>query len=207
MGDENGIFATLERWRARLFFAGAVALVITGGTFAAEALLDMRLTNHLATGPAWTIVFLGYLGLYRELAARHRWLARLAAILATVGPVGFIFVFVESVLDIAGVTTPAWVEILGLLALVGITMGPLVCGVTSLYTGAHARKVGLLLLGPSIVYYVNITRIVLQGGTTRPAVTTLILAAQVLVVSSISYQLRSSDAPANRVEPPANQTV
>jgi len=207
MSDGNGLFTTLEHWRATLFLIGAAALLVTAGTFAAEAVLDVRLTNHIATGLAWTIVFLGYLGFYRELAAGHRWLARVGAGLAIIGVLGFSIVFVQSALDVAGVTIPAWVEVMGLLPLVGITLGPLVCGATSLYTGAHVRKISLLLLGPSIVYYVNIARIALQGGDTQPAVTTVILIAQFLIVSSIGYQLRTTDAPTNRMEPSTDQTA
>lgn len=189
------LLVRLERWRSTLFLIGAAALLVLAGTFAAEAMTDMSIENHLVTGAAWTIVFLGYLGLYPALADQGGWLARAAGICAAFGAAGFGFIFLSRALDNLGLVPlearPAWIGVLVVLPMVGINIGPLLYGVTSLRTQIFPRNFGFLLIVPSLLYYVNISRAVLRPGPTDPAVTTVLVMGYTVAMFGVGYLLRT----------------
>lgn len=190
------LLVRLERRRSTLFLTGAAALLVLAGLFAVEAMTDRVIEHRLVLGTAWTIVFLGYLGLYPALADDDGWLARAAGFFAGVGALGFGIIVLSSALDLTGLapfeTRPAWFGVLAVLPLIGINVGPLLYGVSSLRTRVFPRSMGYLLLVPSLIYYVNIGRAVLRPGPTDPAVTTVLVMGYTVAMFGVGYLLRTT---------------
>lgn len=155
-------------------------------------------------GPAgWAAAFLGLLGLYPRLATRTPWLARTGAAFVAVGTVGALVTTIVSLAELAAIVgePPAWVAVLSLPIIVGIIPGFVAFAAATLRSRIESRTVGLLLLGPAILFAVNIVRVAMLGPTTPPWAPFVLGSGQAIALFSIGQSLRRDDEPTDRTQP------
>lgn len=203
MADRDGLFASLERRSAALFFLAGGLMVVLAALFATgrhpgegDPLLGM-------VAPAgFGAAFLGLLGRTPALRARARRLAWAGAIVLVIGIAGTIVLVVGNGAQFTGVfeEKPVWVSAANLPLLVGVFFGFGVFGVGSLLTGAHSRSISLLMLWPAVVFGV----VIILVGTFILGVTfphwfhTAHSASEAVVYLSLGYLIRKTPASTDR---------
>lgn len=187
MADRESAFDRLEAWSPTLLVAGGVLVILYAAGLAVMDIVDTELYRTLTDGAGYTLAFLGLLGLYPALADRSPRTARLGAVLAVLGVVGFALLFVEGVFEIAGATPPAWDPVKVPAAMLGTLFGWLVFGAASLRTDFRSRRFGLVLLAPSVLMMLNFVRVAIQGMHPLAAVTTF---GEGLAFVAVGYMLR-----------------
>jgi hypothetical protein len=194
----------LERRSATLFLAGGVLLVLFAASLAAAGLLDVETPESLFAGAGLTLAFLGLLGLYPGLADRSRWPARVGAVLAALGVVSFLAVFVANVAHLAGVVASPSVGLLGALNVVALLLGFPLTGLAVLRSAAHSRTLGLLVSAPGVIFAGNVVRLAVGGPVGAAEVAAVFALAQALTMLGIGYALRTGGIPGDRPEPTAD---
>lgn len=192
---------TLEQWSTTAFLVGGAILVSFAVSLAVRGILDGSAPSNIFGGLGYMLAFLGLLGLYPGLADRSPRLARVGAVFAALGTVGFALTFVAGVTEFVGIDVPAWVSDAQLLNIIGLVLGFLTVGIASLRTEAHSRVIGLLLLVPAIVFAVNIVRVGVLGPFTPSWAPFLLGSMQALTMLAIGYSLRTEPARTGRAEP------
>lgn len=178
----------LERWSSSAFLAAGGLLTVYAALNGLAAFTDTAyLMLEDVVGPGGFVFgFIGLLGLYPALSDRCPRLARAAALFVTLGAVGFSAITVSNIGELVGIgsgSSAAWFPVAMGMVIVGMALGYLSFGVTSLRAGVHPRLVGLLLLLPSLVFTVMAI-----GGATGIATATgafLISSAQAVIHLSI----------------------
>lgn len=214
MATGEHVFAPLERLRSTLFLAAGtilipfvVSLFIIGILNAApQDVTEYR----VFAGVGFPLAFLGFLGLYPELVVERPWLTRGGGVFAILGAVTWSLEFVTVGLpSVPHVAETALGPVFFPIALLGLLLGPLLFGLASLGSGVHSRQLGMLMLVPSLVWGVNITRFLVFGADPW-ALPWVLLAeggAQCLSMLAIGYLLRmeaaSTDPTRSPVDSPA----
>jgi hypothetical protein len=169
--------------------------------------------NTLTTAPALIIGHFGLLGFYRELSERvprNSLVGAIVVILATVCALVLLTgAIVETVLlggppADGGPTTLMMIGFVSWLAMMVLTaLAYLLFGVASLRADLHPSLVGIVLLGPGVVFAVNLLRIVTVAvGTSRPMwIVFAISAMQAGAHLAIGLILLNGSVPTDRTEP------
>ncbi len=181
-------WTTLERWSPTAFLAAGGLLTVYATLNGLAAFTDTAyvMVENIVAPTGFVFGFLGLLGLYPTLSDRCPRLARVAALFVTLGAVGFSVIAVSNIGELVGIGaggSAAWFPVAMGMVAVGMGLGYLSFGVTSLRAGVHPRLVGLLLVVPSLVFAVMAI-----GGVTGAATATgafLISSAQAVIHLSI----------------------
>lgn len=167
MTDSDGMFATIERWSPTLLLLSGTAVFVYALVFAFEAIQNTTVPTGIVAGTAYTLAFVGLLGIYPSLADRSSWLAGLGGICAVIGAGGFAALFLVGAARIAGLMPtpePGWLVILNLPRIIGLILGFLLFGVASLRSNVHPRAVGLFLVTPAVAFSINFVVVLTVGG-------------------------------------------
>lgn len=187
------LLGALERRRRRLLLAGGGLVLVYAGLFGAEALTGTPAPKSVVSGLAYVVVFAGVIGLYPDLRDRSPSLARLGAICAGLGAVGFAGVFAVNAGQFLGIVPtpgPWWLALVNLPAIVGMIPGFLLFGIASLRDDRHPPAIGLLLLAPAAVFALNVVAIGAGGsGAVTPWVGFVLTVGEGLAVLGVAALL------------------
>lgn len=200
----DGIWRTLQRWRATFFVVGGLILACDAFLVSAEILTGSEhwiLLGQAFVGAGWTAALLGLLGVYPDLADRSRRTARVGAVFAVIGVVTFAAMAVTVLVYYAGIPSGSYEDV-GMLALPGVIVGSVLgfvtFGAASLRAGVHSRTFGILLLVPPLLVVTNIVRFI--AGVESTTVTLAIVILDGLAMLVLGYVLRSERTPTERPE-------
>lgn len=157
----------LERWSPKLLLLGGTATVVFAMTFAVEAVQGTTVPTGIVAGTAFTLAFVGLVGLSPSLTDRSPWLVRLGVTCAVLGAIGFAALWLVGAARLAGLVPtpePGWLVILNLPRIVGLIPGFLLFGIASLRSDAHPRAVGLFLVTPAVAFSINFVAVLSVGG-------------------------------------------
>ncbi len=209
MADADGVLGTLERWSPALLLAGGALAVVYALLFAVEAIQGTTIPQKdVAAGAAFTLAFIGLLGVYPAVVDGGRWLARIGAVCAAIGAFGFAAVFATGVAKLAGLMPtpePAWLGVLEILPIIGLLPGFLLLGVASLRGETHPRAVGYLLLVPTVAFSANFVALVTVGdGNLSPWFFSVVTLAEAAGLLGAGYFLRQGGFDAGRAASPTD---
>lgn len=207
MTNDKSVLDPLERWSPTLFLVSGVVLIGFAASLAAIGLMDMSVPRNVFAGAGFTLAFLGLLGLYPSIEDGSPRLARAGAVFAVLGASGFAVTFVLGVVEVGGITPPAWVQPIQLLNIIGLVLGFFVFGVGTLRTDMYARHLGVLLLVPAVVFAVNLVRVGVLGAWTPSWAPFLLGSLQALTMLAIGYSLRAESAATEHAERPTDATA
>lgn len=151
----------LERWSPALFLISGVMLIVYATAQGLWAFTDLMPQKH-GLEIAYTLGFLGLLGLYPRVSRRSPTLARVGAIAAASGVIAIIYVSMNDYVQITGLVDgnlPGW-ELLRATPLIGFILGYLAFGLASLRSSVYSRTVGLLLLLPGVITILMLASII-----------------------------------------------
>lgn len=195
---------TLEQWRGTAFLLAAVVFgadaAIIASNVATGTARFMTVGQGLV-GAAWTVAFLGLLGLYPGLAGRSRWLPRIGAVFAVVGVLTMAVMAVVSFGIAGGVLATELEDVVGFFlpgVFLGIVLGVGAFAVASLLTDVFARSLGLLLLLLVVAFLFNLGTGIAGFNPLEKVLG--VVAVLVLATGAIGYLLRSGDAVADHEE-------
>lgn len=158
MRDGDWVFEPLERWSSELFLIGGAIVVAYAIIEALPAFTESKfpiVRNVLTVG--YVLAFLGLFGQYRALSDTQKWLARIGAVAAVLGAVGFSFNALVSLGQLGGIVpreAPSWTNVFVPLAIIGMVIGYLAMGTASLRGDVYSRGLSLLLLVPGTVFVI-----------------------------------------------------
>lgn len=158
MGSNGSVLSSLDGKSPTLFLVGGASLVGYTTLLGASMFLDKSypLVREVILGPAgYVLGFLALLGLYPVLVDRNPKLARVGAVFAALGAVGWIAMGVTRLVEETGGVPPNWLGVFGLLIPLGFVFGYLVFGAASLRSDVYSRTVGLVLLSPLLGVVLN----------------------------------------------------
>lgn len=188
----------LERWSANLFIIAGVLAVVFAVTEWASVVTcgQIRQCGYLTDirsmfGPAgFAIGFVGLLGFYPELAGRSPKLARIGAIFATLGAVGFSVSILATLGEIGGLlpSEPAWTPFYVVLIFTGAVVGYPATAAASLRSRAYSQRLGLLLLAPAILF---VAVLALNAPSVPTWVGPVVGSGHALSLLAIGYVLRT----------------
>jgi len=203
MTDRNATLNALEANVWVLFLvAGLLAIVFGTNTY----LTTFRGTSYpiiqSLIGPfGFLLGAVGLFGLYPQLADRKPTLARVVAGVAVIPAVGWSAIVVHSLGEMVGVlgewSGPA--QIVPPVTIVGMILGFGLFGAAILYTGAHSRIIGGLVLLESAMFLVLLLDI-------APYLV-LINVGDVVAFLGIALTLRITDSPSGSTGPAADSTA
>ncbi|MFB6205125.1 MAG: hypothetical protein ABEJ05_01155 [Haloglomus sp.] len=154
---------SLERRRGALFLLAGGSLVVyaTFNGIAASTGISYPAVENIFGPGGFVLGFLGLLGLYPSLADRSPKLARIGAVGAGLGAVGFTVITAASfgrALGVVPTQEPAWFPVLLLLVALGMIPGYLTVAAATLRTDVHPGRLGLLLLAPAVIFATMMTQ-------------------------------------------------
>lgn len=211
MATGESVFAPLERLRSTLFLtAGTILLGFAASLFIIgilEAAPQDAFEYRVFSGAGYGLAFLGLLGLYPELVKQQPWLSRAAGVFALLGAVmfglSFVTVGLPGVAFLFGVAEP-----FALLNFAGLLFGFLLFGLATLRSDTHPRRLGVLLVLPSVFVAINfIGGIVTGSNWTFPWLVVALGSGQSLTMLAIGYTLRAEDILTDRARSPADATA
>ena len=138
-------------------------------------------------------------GLYPQLVARSPTFARVGAVLAGLGTVGWIGLGLRTLVEELGTTPPAWADAVAPLVILGVVLGYLVFGVVGLRTETVSRTTALVLLTPAIVMVYNIAGALALPDFTGAAV--VVASGFAIAHLAIGAALRAERYPTGGVDP------
>lgn len=186
----------IERWTDWLFLIAGVLLIPFAISFVLIGIYGVDVPENLFAGAGFTLAFLGLLGLYPRLADHVPWLARIGAVFALLGLIGFVAVFLTNLIGLVGISIPdGWSAALNIPTLPGLIFGFLLFGVAALRSAEFPRTIGILLLAPSLIFILNLGRIMALGGPESVNVEggAIFAAGQALTLLALGYTLRGRD--------------
>lgn len=194
----------IERWSPILFIVGGLLVVIFAAANWANWLTDANYqTVGSIAGPAGFVLgFVALLGLSLEVANRAPRLARVGAIFAVLGAVGFLVSILATLGEVAGVlpAQPAWAPAYLALIFGGSLIGFPAFAAAILRTGVYSRTLGYLLLAPPLLF----VAVLVFNGLGLPEWTAPVIAsAHALSLLAIGYVLRARDDVSKAREPTA----
>jgi hypothetical protein len=201
---------SLERRSATAFTVGA-ALFAVAAAFAALDVVAGTERLSLLVGEAfiaggWLVALVGLLGLYPEVDERNHRLALAGAVFAGIGILTFAVLGVASLYGYATGAQPGNFPIPIAFILPGVFVGSLLAFVTFsvavLRSEDHSRTLGLLMLGPTLIFLMNLLVLpaILGPGPNPPEVGFVVTGLLALAMLSIGYVLRSELEPNYRAE-------
>ncbi len=205
----NGLitWASLERWRAKLFLLAAVMLAINAVILFYDVIAGTELRLPLGqvfVGTGWTAALLGMLGLYRPLQEHRPWLARICALAAVIGVYGYAVMGVAFAAAVGGLPMDT-VESYQIVFLPAVLVGTLLAfplfAIAGLLTGAYSRTVSVLLAASPVIFVIN----VLTGP--NPESIFGVLVALTVVYGTLGYLLPKDDISSERVDTPTDPSV
>ena len=209
---------TLERWRTVMFLVAGVWLftfVAYNGLQVVTDIEQSAFINTLTTAPALILGHLGLLGFYRELSERVSRNSLVGAIVVILAAVSALVMLTSYVIEWVllggppadgGPTTLMMIGFVNWLAMMVLTaLAYLLFGVASLRADLHPSLVGIVLLGPGVVFAVNLLRILwlLLSGTSSSTmwIVFAISAMQAGAHLAIGLILLNGSVPTDRTEP------
>jgi len=157
MGANDGLLESLERRSATVFLVAGGLLTVFALNTAARTFLGQSypIVQGLVAPAGFFVGVLGLLGLYPGLAERTPTSARVAGALAGITAVYWIVIVAASLGETAGIF-PASEELFPMAFFLGVYVAMLltyaVNGAVILHAGVHSRIVGLLVLGPALMF-------------------------------------------------------
>lgn len=146
----------------------------------------------------WLAALLGLLGRYPALAGRSRWLSRAGAVFTVVGMLGFAVMGAVSLAVSLGALegslesyAPVFFPLVG----VGSFLPFPLFGAATLRSDVHSRALGLLLVGPTLLFIANLLT------PTPPAVVLAVVIGLAVVCFGVGYLLRTETVRIGRTEP------
>lgn len=142
-----------------LFLVAGGFLVIHAGHHGLEAFagVEYPLHHELPFGVIGMILgFVALLGLYPKLVDSSPKLARVGAVLAGLGILGWVAIGAGALAEELAAEPPAWLEAFGILIIGGVVLAYLTFSVASLLSDVVSRTTGLVLLAPPLVMVMNI---------------------------------------------------
>lgn len=210
MADRDGLFASLERRSAALFFLAGGLMVVLVALFAtgSEGGAGGDPLLGIVAPAGFAAAFLGLLGRTPALSDRAPRLAWAGAAVLVIGVAGAVPLVVGNVAQLAGVYAeqPVWVSAANIPLFLAVLLGFGVFGVGSLLTGAHSRSISLLMLWPAVVFGV----VIILVGTFILGVTfphwfhTAHSASEAVVYLSLGYLLRKTPPSTDRAQSTAD---
>lgn len=212
--DSRLPWETLERWRTTAFLVAGVwllAFVSYNGLQVVTDIEQSSFINTLTTAPALLFGHIGLLGFYPELSDRVP-RNSLAGVIVVVLAAGCALVLLTGAIiqnlllggppADGGPTTLMVIGFVSWLAMMVLTaLAYVLFGVASLRGDLHSLLVGIVLLGPAVVFAVNLLSPVAVG-TSRPMwIVFVISAMQAGAHLAIGLVLLNGSVPTNRTEP------
>lgn len=162
--------------------------------------LEYPVHHELPFGVVGMILgFVALLGLYPRLADRTPKLARVGAVLAGLGTLGWVAIGVGALAEELGAEPPAWLEAFGVLIIGGVILSYLAFSVASLLTDVVSQTTGIVLLAPPLVMVVNIA--IAASGYGSLSGQFVVSSGFALAHLAIWGALRTEDGLADHVEP------
>lgn len=163
MTEQNGPLTVLEARTPVVFFVAGVLMV----AFAVNTYLKTFVGTSYpviqnAVAPFGFLVgVVGLFGLYPAIADPAPRLARVAGAVATITTAGWVIILLNSIGRLAGVLSEPEgpLAMAPIVVIVSMILAFALFGTTSLYTGAHSRLVGGLLLVESTMFLVLLARV------------------------------------------------
>ena len=205
---------TLERWRTVVFLVAGVWLftfVAYNGLQVVTDIEQSSFINTLTTAPALIIGHFGLLGFYRELSERVPRNSLVGAIVVILAAVCALVLLTGAIVETVllggppadgGPTTLMMIGFVSWLAMMVLTaLAYVLFAVASLRADLHSSLVGIVLLGPAVVFAVNLLSPVAVG-TSRPMwIVFAISAMQAVAHLAIGLILLNGAVPTDRTEP------
>lgn len=209
-GRTTGQWELLEEKRSILFLVAGVVLIVYVALLGYQAFIDSSMNFHdneaAVVGPAGFLLgALGLLGFYPTLAGRSPKLAGAGAVFAVLGILGWFVITATGLANLMGVSSPEWLQVLGLGAFLEMLVGFPLVGIASLRTDIYSQILSSLLLAPAIIFAAMIVSGALTGGSGPGAV--LVSSGLTLVHLGIGYHLRTWESATIRGEAPSDMTV
>lgn len=204
MAKRDGVWRSLELWRASAFLLAGIILAINAVIVAAEIVVGIerwRVLGQIFVGAGWTAAFIGLLGLYPGLADGSRWLARAGALFAAIGAVVFTVMGLASVVFYVGIVDGSLTTLVPLFlpgVIIGSVLGFVSISAASLRADVHSRTLGLLLLLPPTLVILNLLTAIIgiEGATSTLAV----VIGDTLAMLAIGMSVRGIDIPTDYTE-------
>ncbi len=195
VSEITGWWEALGAKSQTLYLIATVILLVHAVVHGLDAFTGMEypLVHGAHVGPlGYSIGFIGLLSLYPAVADTSPKLAAVGAVFAVSGLLGWIGEAVVSLAEVAGISTPGWLEAYGILILLGFVIGYFAVGVASLRSPTIPQTVGLVLLTPLLVMAFDIGVVVADfaSATGQFAVATGFALAHL----AIAIALRSDEA-------------
>lgn len=143
--------------------------------------------------------FVALFGLYPQLVARSPTLARLGAVMAGLGTVGWIGLGLRTLVEELGGTPPVWLGAIAPLVIFGVILGYLLFGVVGLRTETVSRTTALVVVTPALVMVYNIASALVLPDFTGGAV--IVASGFALAHLAIGAALRADEFPSGSVDP------
>ena len=197
MTNRNGVWRSLELWRASAFLLAGIILAINAVIVAAEMVVGVerwRVLGQIFVGAGWTAAFIGLLGLYPGLADGSRWLARAGALFAAIGAVVFTVMGLASFVFYAGIVDGSLTTLVPLFlpgVIIGSILGFVSISAASLRVDVHSRTLGLLLLLPPTMVILNLLTAIV--GIESAMSTLAVVIGDTLAMLAIGMSVRGSD--------------
>lgn len=205
---------TLERWRTVMFLVAGVWLFTFAGYNGLKVVTDIvqsSFINTLTTAPALIIGHFGLLGFYRELSERVPRNSLVGAIVVILAAVSALVMLTSYIIEWVllggppadgGPTTLIIIGFVSWLAMMVLTaLAYLLFGVASLRADFHPSLVGIVLLGPGVVFIVNFLRMAALGPSYPMWILFAISAMQAGAHLAIGLILLNGSVPTDRTEP------
>lgn len=209
MTDQDGMFATIERWSPTLIIVAGVLTAITAALSAIMHYTSITLSvTGLHIAPfAFLLLFVGSLGLYPQLSKRTPRLAQASAVFAVLGAALAPWAALAAIADLAGLLSGGvTTAVLGshLIGRHAGQMALILFSVSVLRTDAFSQRIGVLLLGPAAVMLIALFHIV----TGAPDwVTPPTVAANAIAMLALGYTFRTESRPINPAQTPADSAT
>lgn len=207
----ESVFGPLERMRSTLFLvAGTILIGFAASLFIIgilEAAPQAAFEYRVFSGAGYGLAFLDLLGLYPELVDQQPWLSRAAAVFALLGAVmfglSFVTVGLPGVAFLFGMTQP-----LALLNFAGLLFGFLLFGVATIRSDTHSRRLGVLVVLPSLIFTTNFVRGIVAGDEwALPWLVVVLGSGAALTMFAIGYTLRTESVPTKCARSSADATT
>lgn len=206
------LWNSLEQWRATAFLVAGIWLlffVAYNGLQAFTSVGNSGFINALLTVPGLIAGYLGLFGFYPQLADRVRRqtiAGAIVVVIAAICALGMLLAYIITAIHPGfqlGANGPLEVLafLLWLLMIFTTTLGFILFSIAILRTGVPSRTVGLALIGPPIVFILNIGTALLLGPPSPDWVVFIISGMQAGAHLAIGVVLRTETVPTDRAEP------
>lgn len=164
MTDTDRLLESLEQRRSTVFLLAGVLLLIFAANTSARTFFGQswQIAQSLIAPAGFLAGALGLLSLIPGLASQNARIARVAGFISGLTAVYWLIIMMGSLGDIVG-PLPRSEAVFPMVFFLGVYIATIlvyiVVGVASLYAGVHSKIVGLLVLGPAVMFLLLMARV------------------------------------------------